>query len=198
MPEKRLLLPAIVLVLALTLAGFGIYQLNKIPKPKFPEISAKFNLMSDHGRISSDEMKGKVGLVFFGYTHCPDVCPNTMLTVAATLKKLSNEERAKVKSYFITIDPARDTPEITSKYARHFSTDLVALSGSQEEVDAAAKSFLVGYEKEKPNKKGNYGIAHSTYIFLVRPDGQVGNLIGHAETPEEIAETIRYWLKWAD
>ena len=198
MPKKQLIIPVVVLILALSLSAFGLYQLNKIPAPKFPEISTKFSLMSDHGRVSSDEMKGKVGLIFFGYTHCPDVCPTTMLTVSSTLNKLSDAERTKVRSYFISIDPERDSPKQASEFAHHFSPDLIGLSGSTEEVTAAAEAFKVGYEKDKPNKKGNYDIAHSTYIFLVRPDGELGDLIGHADSPDDIAEKVRYWLKWAD
>ena len=192
------LLPVIGLIIAITAVGFGWFSLNKIPENEFPEFNLAFNLHSADGPVSFNDTKGKVGLLFFGYAHCPDVCPATMVNFGQALDKLSESERSKVKALFISLDPKRDTPKIMKKYVNFFHSEIIGLTGSDEEIEAASKSFLIAFEKDKPNELGNYSMNHSTYIFITRPDGALGNLIGHKSSPEEIVGLLRYWLKWAE
>jgi len=198
MNKNSPLLPAIGIIVALSVAAFGWYSLNKIPDNEFPEFKPAFSLHSAKGPFKLSNISGKVGLIFFGYAHCPDVCPATMVNFAQTLELLDENERARVKALFISLDPDRDTPEIMAKYSGFFHSDILGLSGSVEEITAAAKSFLIAYEHDKPNDLGNYSMNHSTYIFIVRPDGKLGRLLSHRSSPEEIAQELRYWMKWAD
>jgi len=198
MKQKSPVLPIIGIIIALGAVAFGWYQVNRIPDNEFPEFKPEFSLHSVNGPFKLTDIKGKVGLIFFGYAHCPDVCPATMVNFGRMLDLLTDEERAKMKAIFVSLDPDRDTPEIMAKYTGFFHDDILGLSGSVEEVTAAAKSFLIAYEHDKPNDIGNYSMNHSTYIFIVRPDGKLGRLMGHQSEPEDIARELRYWMKWAD
>ena len=198
MKDKRNIFPLILLGLASVLIGFGAYQLNKMPASPYPDIHGEFSLRSVAGPVTSKDMLGKVSLIYFGYTHCPDVCPDTLQRIAAALKLLNPDERAKVFPVFITTDPERDTPELMAEYVHHFSgSRILGLSGSPEAVAAAAKSFLTGYQKEAPDKKGDYVVTHGSHIIIVRPDGSIGNFMAHTSRPEDIADAIRHWLRWA-
>ncbi len=191
-------LPVIGIVIAMGVAAFGFYNLNKIPENEYPEFDLSFTLQSSSGPYKLSDIKGKVGLLFFGYAHCPDVCPATMVNFGQTLDLLTEEERTKVKTLFISLDPQRDTPEVMGKYVKFFHSGITGLSGTPEQVEAAAKSFLIAYQKDEPNQIGNYSMNHSTYIFIVRPDGHLAKLMGHQSSPEDIATVLRYWMKWAD
>ncbi len=196
MDIKRNILPLTLLGLAILFISFGAYQLNKMPASRYPDIHGKFSLLSADGPVTSDQMRGKVGVIYFGYTHCPDVCPDTLLRIGAALNQLNEEELSKVMPVFITTDPARDTPELMATYARHFDSHLLGLSGSEQAIATAAKSFLTGYQKASPDTKGNYTVSHASFIIIVRPDGDIAEFMTHTSPPEKIAETIRYWLRW--
>lgn len=198
MNKSSPLLPVIGIIVALSAAAFGWYNLNQIPDNEFPQFKLSLDLQSSKGPFHLSDIKGKVGLVFFGYAHCPDVCPATMVTFGRTLDLLSEKERSKVKALFVSLDPKRDTPETMDKYTSFFHPDILGLSGNGDQTEAAAKSFLIAYEKDKPNQIGNYSMNHSTYIFIVRPDGHLGQLMSHQDSPEDIANVLRHWMKWAD
>lgn len=187
--------PVILLVVALGLVSFGLYNLNKMPTSPYPEMKPAFHLHTDTGAVDLTDFAGKVAVVYFGYTRCPDVCPATLVNVGRALDLLDEEEKRKTKGIFISLDSERDTPEIAAKYARYFHPSIIGLTGSKEEAAAAAKAFFVGYQKDDTE---NYGINHSTYLFIIRPDGKLGAMIGHESTPKEIAEAIRHWLPWAE
>lgn len=190
--------PVIGIVIALSAAAFGWYNINKIPDNEFSQFKLSLDLQSSEGPFKLSDIKGKVGLVFFGYAHCPDVCPATMVNFGRTLDMLSENERAKVSPLFVSLDPNRDTPEIMAKYTKFFHPEIMGLSGNDSQVEAAAKAFLIAYEKDKPNQLGNYSMNHSTYIFIIRPDGNLGQLMSHQAPPEDIANVLRHWMKWAD
>ncbi len=196
MDHKRKTFPLILLGLAAVLVGFGVYNLNRMPPSQYPDIHGEFSLHSDDGPVTSRAMLGKVSLIYFGYTHCPDVCPDTLVRIGAALKLLDSDELANVMPIFITTDPDRDSPELMAKYAHHFNSHILGLSGSTKEIAAAAKSFLSGYKKEAPGKKGNYAVSHASFIIIVRPDGKLDRLMSHTSKPEDIASEIRHWLRW--
>jgi len=198
MKQNSPVFPIIGIVIALSAAAFGLYHLNKIPDNEFPEFQPSFSLHSKSGPVKLSDIRGKVGLIFFGYAHCPDVCPATMVNFGQALDMMSKEEQARVRAIFVSLDPLRDTPEIMARYTGFFHDDILGLSGNVDEVTAAAKSFKIAYEQDKPNSIGNYSMNHSTYIFIIRPDGNLGKLMGHQSSPEEIVQELRFWMQWAD
>jgi len=188
--------PLILLGLAAVLVGFGVYNMNKMPPSQYPDIHGEFSLHSVDGPVTSKDMLGKVGVIYFGYTHCPDVCPDTLLRIGSALKLLNSDELAKVLPIFITTDPDRDNPELLTKFAHHFNSHILGLSGSSKEIAAAAKSLLFGYKKAAPDKKGNYTVVHGSSIAIIRPDGSLDKLMSHTSKPADIANEIRHWLRW--
>jgi protein SCO1/2 len=121
-----------------------------------------------------------------------------MVNFGKALDLLDDAEREKVRALFVSLDPKRDTPEDMAKYTSFFHPEILGLSGNEEQVQAAAKSFLIAYQTDDANELGNYSMNHSTYIFIVRPDGHLGQLMGHQDPPEAIANVLRHWIKWAD
>ncbi|MBU6258142.1 MAG: SCO family protein [Burkholderiales bacterium] len=124
-----------------------------------------------HMRHLSD-FKGKVTVVFFGYTQCPDVCPTTMLELAQ-VKKALGADGAKVQGVFVTIDPARDTPQVLKAYVRNFSPDFIALRGDDAQTAAAAKSFKVYYAKVPGATPQSYTMDHTAGSYVFDEEGRV-------------------------
>lgn len=158
-----------------------------------PLIGGPFTLVDQNGVTVTDaDFKGRFMLVYFGYTFCPDVCP-TALTRNAEAMDLLGEEAEKVVPIFITIDPERDTVAHMKEYAKFFDPRLVALSGSEEQVKAAAKAYRVYYSKVKEEGAApdNYLMDHTAITFLMGPDGEFLQHFSHDATPEDMAERIR-------
>jgi len=158
-----------------------------------PLIGGEFTLVDQNGATVTDaDFKGQFMLVYFGYTFCPDVCP-TALNRNAEAMDVLGEEAEKVVPILITIDPERDTVAHMKEYAKFFHPRLVALTGSEEQVKAAAKAYRVFYAKveEEGADPDNYLMDHTAITFMVGPDGQFVQHFSHDVTPEEMAERMR-------
>ena len=118
------------------------------------------------------DFKGKVTVVFFGYTQCPDVCPTTMLELAAVRKSLG-ADGARVQGIFITVDPERDTAQVLKAYVNNFGADFVALRGTPDETKAAAKQFKVFYAKVPGSTEGSYTMDHTAGSYIFDTQGKV-------------------------
>ena len=132
---------------------------------------------------------GKYQLIYFGYTFCPDVCPTTLAVMSAALDKLGPDQN-RIVPVFITIDPARDKPEVLKKYLAAFGPRFVGLTGSDEQIAAVEKEFRV-YAKKQPMAGGTYGMDHSSVIYLMGPDGNLISFFDEVTQPEELAKTIK-------
>ena len=136
-------------------------------------IGGPFTLSAANGRVVRDaEFRGKWLLVYFGYTHCPDVCPTTLLEITQALAKLG-PLAADVQPIFITIDPERDTPDIVGDYVKAFDPRIIGLSGSSEEIAKVAKEYRVYYKKEKWSgaRAEDYLMQHSAFVYVMGPSG---------------------------
>ena len=156
-------------------------------------IGGPFRLVDQNGKTVTDaDLKGKWSLVYFGYTHCPDACPTALNDIAIALDQLGPKREA-VRSVFITVDPERDTPEVLKEYVTSFDAQILALSGSAEEIARAAKAYRVYYAKH-PEPGGDYSMDHSSVIYVMDPDGRFTASFTHQSTPEEIAERLKKLL----
>jgi protein SCO1 len=132
-----------------------------------------FDLPDTRGqRRSLADFKGKVTVVFFGFTQCPDVCPTTMLELAE-IRKALGADGAKVQGVFISVDPERDTPEVLQAYVNNFSPDFVALRGTLEETKATAKAFKVFFAKVPGKTEGTYSIDHTAGSYVFDAKGKI-------------------------
>jgi len=154
-----------------------------------PFVGGPFALVDQNGKARTDaEFRGQYLLVFFGYTHCPDVCPTTLQTLTEALDKLGGAGE-KVTPIFITIDPARDTPQALKEYAANFHPRLVALTGSPEAIAAVAKEYRVYYAKA--DSTADYAMDHTALIYLMGPDGSYIANYAPQMTADEIAKDLR-------
>jgi protein SCO1 len=137
------------------------------------EYARDFELTDTEGqRRKLADFKGKVTVVFFGFTQCPDVCPTTMLELAE-VKKALGADGARVQGIFISVDPERDSAAVLKAYVQNFSPDFVALRGTLEETKATAKNFKVFFAKVPGKSEGSYSIDHTAGSFIFDAKGQV-------------------------
>jgi protein SCO1/2 len=157
-----------------------------------PGIGGPFRLTDQDGNIRSDaEFRGKLMLVEFGYTFCPDICPLGLQLFADVLDRLGPDADA-LQAVFITVDPARDTTEVLRSYIDHFSPRILGLRGTEEEVAAAAKAYRVYYKLGADRATNpNYLVDHSAILFLMDRDGKFVTHFTHETPPERVVAAIR-------
>ncbi|MBK8113999.1 MAG: SCO family protein [Candidatus Accumulibacter sp.] len=139
------------------------------------------------------DFKGKAVVVFFGYTQCPDVCPTTLLSMREVLNRLGNDA-GRVQVIFVTLDPARDTPQVLREYVTAFHPSFVGLRGDEATTAAVARDFKVFYAKQAGSTAGTYSLDHSTGSYAYDPEGRLRLLIRHGETPDNVASDLRQLL----
>jgi protein SCO1 len=153
---------------------------------------ADFHLIDHNGKPRSlEEFRGKVVVLFFGYTHCPDVCPTTLADLAQTLRLLG-KDADRVQVLFVTIDPERDTQQLLAKFVPAFDPSFLGLYGDAQATASAAKSFRADYQKV-PTRKG-YLMDHTTFIYMLDTQGKLRLMAGDRESSEWLAEDIRQLL----
>ncbi|MFW2392033.1 MAG: SCO family protein [Methyloceanibacter sp.] len=158
-------------------------------------IGGPFELAGKDGKTVTDkDFRGRYMLVFFGFTHCPDICPAELQVMSAALEDLG-ADADKVVPIFITLDPERDTPEAVTAYVQNFGTNFVGLTGSPEAIEKAAKAYRVTYQKFQDESMGeDYSIDHSALVYLMGPDGAFVTHIPYGTPPKKMAETLRRYL----
>jgi protein SCO1/2 len=151
-----------------------------------------FTLTGDNGRpVNGDSFKGRTSLVYFGYTHCPDVCPETMGRLMQVLDKLGPDAR-KVRILFITVDPARDTPQALHDYVGAFDPKHAeGLTGTDWQIESLAKRYRVAYQMEKRDPNGGYEVTHSSAVYVFDAQGHARLLATDHDTPDAIAQDLR-------
>ncbi|MDR3523619.1 MAG: SCO family protein [Acetobacteraceae bacterium] len=157
-------------------------------------IGGHFDLVGADGKPVTDaDFRGKVMLVYFGYTFCPDVCPTELQTIAASLAQLG-DQAAKVAPIFITIDPERDTPQAMGEYVKLFDGRIVGLTGSAEQIASVAKAYRVYYAKADAKGASTYLMDHSSFIYVMGPDGGFRSLIKPGAQAADVAQALRAQL----
>jgi protein SCO1/2 len=140
-----------------------------------------FELTDDQGKaVSADKFRGNVTLLFFGYTHCPDVCPATLAMLDTARQKLGDEAK-HVTILFVSVDPKRDGPKELAGYTHSFGDGVVGLSGTPAQLQALTKRYRVAYRYGDPDKNGNYLVYHSAAIFAFDPQGHVQLLMSYTD-----------------
>lgn len=154
----------------------------------------KFELQhTDEQRLSEQQFKQKVVLVYFGYTYCPDVCPTTMAELALMKSMLSEQQQAQVQVIFISVDPHRDTPARLEKYLEAFGLGAIGLSGTEKEIAAIAKRYRVAYQIEKPKNPNNpelYDVMHAEGIYVFDTNGKAAFLASNSHDIEGLHQRV--------
>ena len=157
-----------------------------------PEIGGPFTLVDQDGHLATDtKFRGKWLLVYFGYTHCPDVCPTALSDMAAAIDGLDPARRSKVQVIFITVDPDRDTPKVMKDYVSAFEdANITGLTGTRYQVNAAAKAYQVRVRRRE-GTDGDYTMSHSSTINIMGPDGRFIVLSPPERIADHLAELVR-------
>jgi protein SCO1/2 len=185
------LIIALVLGVVLWRASDGLPGLGRVVGSGTPSIGAPFTLIDQDGhRRASTDFAGRYMLIYFGYAQCPDVCPTTLALMADALGKLG-AKGDRVVPIFITIDPERDTPAKLKPYMQSFGPRFVGLTGDLKTITKVAADYRV-YFRKHPLEGGNYGLDHSSVIYLMGPDGKfVSYWDDTGIGPEQFAEELR-------
>ena len=158
-------------------------------------IGGPFDLIDHAGRRRTDaDFRGKIVLIYFGYTHCPDVCPTELQALSLALDMLGTEGDA-VQPLFITVDPERDTPSQLAEYVTSFHPRLVALTGPHSAIRKVALAYKVYFARTSPAQNGDYAVDHTVFIYLVGKDGRYRGFLPSGTPPERIVEIVRSQLK---
>ncbi|MDD5241115.1 MAG: SCO family protein [Sulfuricella sp.] len=154
-----------------------------------------FTLRSTNGPVALHDLKGKVVLLYFGYTFCPDICPTSLGFTSQALAALDKTELDKVQMLFVTVDPARDTLEKLKSYTAYFHPGIIGLSGTPEEIAKVAKLYGVDYAKQNTGSAGGYVVDHSAYTYVIAPDGSLFKSLDHGTPPAQVIEAIHAAMK---
>ena len=158
-------------------------------------IGGPFTLVGADGKTVTDrDFAGRYMLVFFGFTHCPDICPAELQVIAQALGDLGGKAK-QVVPIFITVDPERDTPKVMANYVKSFGPNFVGLTGTPEQIAAVAKAYRVAYSKiENKASPGDYSVDHSALVYLMDPEGRYVTHFSYGTSADELAEKLGKFL----
>jgi protein SCO1/2 len=179
------------------LAALAACSSGAAPPLQGAAIGGPIALTDQHGRGFGDaQLEGRYRIVYFGFTHCPDVCPTDLAQIGQALRRLEKKDparAARVQPLFITVDPERDTPAVLRDYVAAFHPRLVGLTGTPQQIAAVGKNFGIYYARE-PTPGGGYVMNHSRLAFLLGPKGEPIALLPHDEGAEAIAAELGRWV----
>ena len=171
-------------------AAAGWLSLSRFSDDGGVKLGGEFQLVrTDGSAFRSEEMNGRPHLLFFGFTHCPEICPTTLFEATAWLQDLG-PDGDKLDVYFISVDPERDTPDFLATYLTAFDPRIIGLTGTLEEMDKAAKAYHVFYRRV-PTDDGSYTMDHTASVFLIKADGTFSGTVAWQENPEVALGKIR-------
>lgn len=192
MRRPRILISLV--VAGLLLGGLGAYiSGQRGGEPPLPP-GGDFTLDSANGPVSLAGLRGRVVLIYLGYTSCPDVCPTSLALIKAALQALTPAELARVRVLFISVDPQRDTPAKLEQYAGYFHPNIVGVTGKAADIRAVATRYGASYRFTPVSSAIGYVVDHTSVTSVVAPDGRLVAQLPHGTTPPEIVAAIRRWL----
>ncbi|MFC0384727.1 SCO family protein [Muricoccus vinaceus] len=173
------------------LVGGAAPSAGGVALPGGVSLGGPFTLVDGGGRtVTEADLRGKLSLVLFGFTFCPDVCPTELQAIAQTMDLLG-AQNTQVRPVFITVDPERDTPAKMKEYVEQFHPAITGLTGTPQQVAAAARAWRVYYSKVTPPGSTEYLMDHSAFTYLMGRDGSLRALFRPGATPEEMAAAVR-------
>jgi len=173
--------------------GVFLYTTGYLGGRVSSSVGGPYELVGDNGKpISNATFKGKPYLIYFGYTHCPDVCPTTLFEISQVMKALG-KDADRAAALFITVDPERDTPAVMKDYLANFDPHLVGATGDLKTIEKVEREFRV-YAKKAPEKNGDYSMNHSSVIYLMDKQGRFVAPFNLKRKPAEAAAALRKYL----
>jgi protein SCO1 len=190
---------ALVLVLSLALIAFGLIWEPEpvdrdlghrtLPLTTAPQ-GGDFTLSGNGQPFNLADYRGRVVLLYFGYTFCPDVCPTSMAMIRQAVAQLDAEQLERVQGIFVSVDPGRDTPERVADYARFFHPSILGVTGSEEELAEAGRLYGAGWQRTQTGSAMGYAVDHSSNTYVIGTDGRLVETLPHGTGPQRILETV--------
>jgi cytochrome oxidase Cu insertion factor (SCO1/SenC/PrrC family) len=160
-----------------------------------PAIGGSFTLTDHNGRqVTEADFKGKPTLIYFGFTYCPDVCPTSLLLMQTAIEQLGKDTDKQVNMLLVTVDPERDTPAVLKDYVGNFGSTMVGLTGTPQQITAAAKAYRVYYRKVEGKDGAPYLMDHSSIFYLLDRQGRFVRHFTHQSKAEDIAAAVKQLL----
>ncbi len=159
-----------------------------------PEPAFDFTLSGSNGDVSLSDFRGKVVLIYFGYTFCPDICPGTLANVAQALRSMGDKAE-EVQLIMVSLDPERDTPEKLAEYMGHFDPSFIGITGTKAQIDEVTALYGIFYQKAEGSEATNYLIDHTATLMVLDREGFLKLVFPYGVTSEEIADDLKYMLR---
>ena len=150
-----------------------------------------FTLQSANGPVSLADFRGKVVLLYFGYTSCPDICPTSLALMQGALHRLEPAELERVQGLFVSVDPQRDTPQRLAEYTAYFHPAITGVTGTPEAVAEAAGQYGAVYRRVESDSDMGYLVDHSSATYVIDPAGELHAVLPHGTPPAEIVAAVR-------
>lgn len=190
---RQLLLAGTLALLAAGCGGDASWQTKDIGG-MMPEL--EFTLTSERGEtVTAERYTGKVNLLFFGYTHCPDICPITLGRLRGIMDRLPEDVVGQLRVLFVSVDPKRDGPEALRSYTDQFGENFVGLTGSRDQLDALTKRYRTTYGYGEPDAQGNYEVSHGSAVYAFDTDGDARLLIRSDDSVEAVASDLEQLVR---
>jgi protein SCO1/2 len=154
-----------------------------------------FTLQGVDGPVSLSDFEGQYVFVYFGYTYCPDICPDSLSKISRAIRALDPDDAEQFTAILVSVDPERDTPELLAQYVSHFNPRFVGVTGTKEEIDLAGEPYYLYYEKHEGTVASGYLIDHSSRMFLVDKNGFGRVAYPFDAKAEDIAEDLKWLLR---
>jgi protein SCO1/2 len=180
--------PLAIALAVIAMLGVGIWIVATPSRQATALVGGPFALETGDGKTLTDvDMKGRPFLVYFGYTHCPDICPTTLAQISDVLRRMPEKP---IRALFVTVDPVRDTPALMADYVSSFDPRIVGLSGSPEQIAAIEKAYRVYARKGASQPNGDYAMDHSSVVYLMDANGGFVEALDLERPPEEVAKEL--------
>lgn len=172
---------------------------NSVAKHNNLELSAAptggdFTVEVQNADLSLKDLRGKVVVLYFGYTQCPDICPTSLALLTQALNQMEEGELAKLQSIFISVDPDRDNVTSLQEYTAYFHSNIIGATAEKEEIDKITKLYGAAYKKVDSNSAVGYLVDHSSYTYLIDKKGKLRKSLAHGTEPKILLEEVRKLL----
>ena len=195
---------ALLLAITMTVAAYFVWQSKSNTVVQFPEEIEDFLFWqvrdltdftltgADNKTLGLSNLEGKWSFIFFGYTHCPDICPMSMNTMGTAFKLLKKNPAASadIQGVFVSVDPDRDTPELLKEYASYFNPEFLGVTGNKTQIDAFTRQMGTLYALHNEESQEDYSVTHNSTIFLIDPQGRLYGRFPQPHVAREIADTF--------
>jgi protein SCO1/2 len=189
-------LSALVAIAMLLLVAFLFFTPTSLQGTQIdpPKVVSDFNLSGDSGLVRLSDLRGKLVVIYFGYTFCPDICPATLSKINKALERLG-KDADQVSVVMVTVDPERDTAEKLGAYVRRFNPAFIGLSGSADQIAAVAKEFGIFYEKKEVSTSAKYLVDHTASVLVLDGEGRISLIWPYEIEVADMASDLRVMLK---